>query len=117
MLEDLFIDKLDTFDDIDTSDIESVNNFTEAASDFYDSFISADDLDLDGYDELQRFTPEAPDNVMETQQEHRHEPIKTSHISFGLGTHCMEYGCHCGNFRGTFGSVCTNCGHGYDKHF
>lgn len=119
MLEDLFFDNLDTFDDIDISDIEHSTDFTNDSYDFCDSFIYTEDLDLDNYDELQKLSLEVSDDdkIVGTQQEHHHEPIKKSQISFGLGTHCIEYGCHCGNFRGTFGAVCTNCGHGYDKHF
>ena len=118
MLDDLFFDSLDTFDDIDTSDVDIDDNNDESP-DFYDSFVVSDELDVDDIDEFQGFVPEDSTNedFEETSREHHHEMTKNSQISFGLGCHCMVHGCGCRSFEGKFGCVCTNCHHGYDKHF
>lgn len=121
MLEDLFFDNLDSIDEIDTSDADWDAEVSEDSSDFYDSFIVTDDMDLDEYDDFQCFAADdnsIDDELAETQETHNHhEPTKSSQISFGLGCHCIVHGCGCRSFEGKFRCVCTNCGHGYDKHF
>ena len=58
MLDDLFFDNLDTFDDIDTSDVDIDDNYNES-SDFYESFVMAEDgTELDDIDEFQGFVAE-----------------------------------------------------------
>lgn len=120
MLDDLFFDNLDTFDDIDTSDVDIDDNYNES-SDFYESFVMAEDgTELDDIDEFQGFVAEDSinDDFEDSTNELHHEHMtKSSQISFGLGCHCMVHGCGCRSFEGKFGCVCTNCHHGYDKHF
>lgn len=120
MIDEVLFDNLDTLDDINTSDIDSLNETSEGFSEFYNSFIMNSTIasdDLEEYDGISSgnnpFDEDIPDEMHANHANHKYSPS----ISFGGGTHCMEYHCGCQNFEGTFGSVCTNCHHGYDKHF
>lgn len=118
MLDDLLFDNLDTFDGIDTSDVDIDDNYDDSP-DFYDSFVVTDVMDVDDIDEFQVVVSEDSyhEDFEESPKGHHHEIDKSSQISFGLGCHCMVHGCGCRSFEGKFGCVCTNCHHGYDKHF
>lgn len=116
MLDDLFFDNLDTFDDIDTSDVDIDDDFVDDSSDFYDSFIATDidDLEIDCYEDLHSLSSEAhDDDIVDIHQEDHHESNKISQISFtGLGR-CRV--CNCGGWAG-YGDTCANCGHFFNKH-
>lgn len=114
MLEDLIFDNLDTFDDIDTSDVDIDDSYDES-SDFYDSFETAEEIELEDIDEFQGFVAEesSDDSSVDSPYIHHHESNKTSQISFtGLGR-CKV--CNCGGWAG-FGDTCENCGHLFNKH-
>lgn len=134
MLEELF-GNLDSFDGIDTSDVDAFDDgvttnddtmdmdsddIQEDTTSFYDTFMNSDDVDIDSGIDFNGFIDTSSDSVdvMDDGEQHMHyHPARDSQISFTGGTHCMEYHCGCRSFEGTFGTVCTNCGHGYDKHF
>lgn len=119
MIEDLFFDNLDSFDDIDTSDVDLDDNYSDESTDFYDSFTAAENIEMVECDNFQGFLSEShiDDDLEDVHHDNPHEATKNSQISFGLGCHCMVHGCGCRSFEGKFGCVCTNCHHGYDKHF
>lgn len=121
MIEDFIFDNLDSFDDIDTSDINLDDDHFGDSLDLYDSFAPTEEMDLDEYDDFHSFVTEPSieegEDFAEPQYTRYREPVRTSQISFGLGCHCMVQGCGCHSFEGKFGCVCTNCHHGYDKHF
>lgn len=114
MIEDFFFDNLDTFDDIDTSEVDIDDGLVGDSSDFYDSFMVTDELEIDCYDDIHGFSSETyDDDLVETHTEHHHESNKTSQISFtGLGR-CRV--CNCGGWAG-YGDTCENCGHFFNKH-
>ncbi len=114
MVENLFFDNLDTFDDIDTSDVDIDESYDDSY-DLYDSFATVEDIELDDIDEFQGFVAEDSSNndFIDSTHEHHHESNKTSQISFtGLGR-CRV--CNCGGWAG-FGDTCENCGHFFNKH-
>lgn len=123
MIEDFIFDNLDSFNDIDTSDINLDDGLSGASSDLDDSFAPTEeiDFDLDECDDFHSFVTEPSieerEDFSAPQHIHYREPVRTSQISFGLGCHCMVQGCGCRSFEGKFGCVCTNCHHGYDKNF
>lgn len=49
MVENLFFDNLDTFDDIDTSDVDIDESYDDSY-DLYDSFATVEDIELDDID-------------------------------------------------------------------
>lgn len=122
MVEDLFFDNLDTFDDIDTSDVD-YNDITDGDSSFYDSFVASDESfwdDLDELDDFEGFVPDenTDEGMISPEQEHSHEHVNKSQISFGsLSGRCHHHNCLCKQFEGTYGAVCSNCYHGFDKHY
>lgn len=134
MLEEIF-GNLDSFDGIDTSDVDvfddggTTNDDTidvdsddmqEDSTSFYDTITNNEEVDIDNSNDFCGFVDTSSNDVdaMADGEQHTHyHPVRNSQISFGLGCHCMEYHCGCRSFEGTYSLVCTNCGHGYDKHF
>lgn len=128
---------LDTFDGIHTSDsnviedvdvsnddsvdVDSQEELHEDTGNFYDTFTNDEEVGIDSDNDFEGFVDSSSDDanaVEDVEQQHtQYRPTRNSQISFGLGCHCTEYHCGCRSFEGTFGTVCTNCGHGYDKHF
>ena len=120
MLDDIIFDNLDSFDDIDTSDVENLeDDYSDETTDFNNSLATAEDLKIDDDYKFNGFVTECQvnDHIEDIKLSPPHEPRKITPISFGLGCHCIVHGCGCRAFEGKFGCVCTNCGHGYDKHF
>ena len=114
MIENLIFDNLDTFDDIDSSDVD-IDEIYDESSDFYDSFVSTEELELDDIDEIHGLVDEDSSNSdsVDSTLEYHHELNKVSQISFtGLGR-CRV--CNCGGWAG-FGDTCENCGHFFNKH-
>lgn len=120
MLEDFVLENLDSFDDIDTSDLDHLDSTSEDYSDFYETFTASDSFetdDLENYDGISLENNPFNEDEGEINHKELYEHEHSSQISFGLGCHCMVHGCGCRSFEGTFGCVCTNCHHGYDKHY
>lgn len=114
MLDDIIFDNLDSFDDIDTSDVEIEDDYSDSP-DFYDSFFENLDNSDDDKNEDGSFTDLS--NLSSTEnieiESHQHIDNKASTISFtGLGR-CRV--CNCGRWAG-FGDTCENCGHLFNKH-
>lgn len=121
MEDEILFENLDSLDEIDTSDIDDFDDSSDNDIDFYDTvvmdnYVETEDLaDYDGITEASN-----PFETADTDEIHTHHHAEHNHsssISFGLGCHCMVHGCGCKSFEGTYGCVCTNCYHGYDKHF
>lgn len=125
MLDDFILDDLDTFDDIDTSDVVLDDSDVDS-SDFFESF-GVSESDFTGYDDFESFT--SSDDHLDTMNDdadiaedvHSHHTAHGNHssqISFGsLTGRCHHYNCLCKQFEGTYGAVCSNCYHNFDKHY
>lgn len=125
MLDDFILDDLDTFDDIDTSDVDLGDSDADS-SDFFESF-GASESDFTGYDDFDSFT--SSDEHLETMNDdtdiaedsHVHHAEKqnyASRVSFGSWWgNCHHSGCLCKKYEGDYGAVCKNCYHGFDKHY
>lgn len=119
MIEEFIDSDLDSLDGLDTSEVDDddVDDY-----EFSDSIGSMEEIDMDDVD-ADFLTASSPiSDSKEPNLEEEPMPIKyrntsMSSLNFTGGTHCMEYHCGCKNFEGTYGTVCTNCGHGYNKHF
>lgn len=124
-MDDFMFDNLDTFDDIDTSDVD-IDDSNEDSSDFFESFEPLDETDFTGYDDFDSFKngehldmmDEDTDIAEDVHSHHTEQGNHTSQISFGsLVGRCHHYNCLCKQFEGTYGAVCKNCYHGFDKHY
>lgn len=125
MFDNFMFDDLDTFDDIDTSDVDICDSDVDS-SDFFESFEPLDETDFAGYDDFDSFTNDEHSDMIDgdmdiAEDEHSHsteQGEQTSQISFGsLVGRCHHYNCLCKQFEGTYGTVCKNCYHGFDKHY
>lgn len=125
MLDNFMFDNIDTFDDIDTSDVEICDSDGDS-SDFFESFEPLDGTDFMCYDDIDSFASGEHLNMLDEDTDiaedvHSHcteQSNHTSHISFGsLVGRCHHYNCLCRQFEGTYGAVCKNCYHGFDKHY
>lgn len=120
MIEDFITPDIDNLDHLDTSDLDGTDMDDYVFSDGIGEVDSYLDISEIGADDLNSSLSADTDNdIDETSPSNytKYKNIRPSGISFCGGTHCMEYGCGCRNFEGTFGTVCINCGHGYSKHF
>lgn len=119
MIEEIINSDLDSLDGFDTSEVDNID---VDDYEFSDSIGCIEDIDMDDVDSNYLSTSfpisdsEKP-NLEEEPTHIKYRNISMSSLNFTSGTHCMEYHCGCKNFEGTFGTVCTNCGHGYNKHF
>lgn len=119
MLEDFITPDIDSLDHFDTSDLDGTDmddyDFTDGIGEV-DAYLDINEV---GADDLNSsLTSDIDEEINEpTPSYTKYRNIRPGGTSFCGGTHCMEYGCGCRNFEGTFGTVCTNCGHGYSKHF
>lgn len=119
----MIIDILDKFEDIDTSDVDCKDS---VSSDFFKSFV-ASESEFKGYDDFDCFT--SSDEHIETMNDdadiaedvrshHTAHGNHSSQISFGsLTGRCHHFNCLCKQFEGTYGAVCSNCYHNFDKHY
>ena len=55
--------------------------------------------------------------VRQEKESHPMRRFYTHQSPVNLGGHCMVHGCYCQGYQGKFQGVCTNCCHGYSKHF
>lgn len=107
----------ENLEELDTSDIDDDNEMDD-----YSDLIGdvSDDLDVEETQADELNYPLEQDGLDEKENidmsNHIYRRYRAGGPSFGLGTHCMVHGCSCRNFEG-HGTVCTNCNHGYDKHF
>lgn len=119
MIEEFIDPDLDSLDGFDTSEVEDADvddyEFTDSIGSLGD--IDMDDVDADYLSASSPICDSEEPNLDEEPMPIKYRSTSMSGLSFTGGTHCMEYHCGCKNFEGTFGTVCTNCGHGYNKHF
>lgn len=125
MFDDFILDDLDTFDGIDTSDVD-MNDSDLDSSDFFESF-GASESNLTDYDDFDSFTSSdenlgtMSDDMDITDDVHSHHSAHGNHssqISFGgrIYGSCHESGCLCKQFKG-YGDICENCFHHYGRHY
>lgn len=125
MLDDFILDDLDTFEDIDTSDVDFGDSDTDS-SDFFETFGVAGESDFTGYDDFDSFTSDEhlqatdadSDMAEESHVHHTEKQNYASRVSFGSWYgNCHHTNCLCKKYEGDYGAVCKNCYHGFDKHY
>lgn len=122
MLNEFILDDLNTFEDIDISDVD-YDESTSDSSEIYDINEGADESVFEGYNDFDSFTSDNHILTMDVDSNsvdvsHGHHTEHNNHksqISFTGRYKCSK--CDCEAFIG-YGTYCGNfhCGHSWNSH-